>query len=60
MFHEITFEWTNNATANFTGVALPSFQMDLAHFLLTRGPYGCGVLFVWEDARAKQIGALTS
>ena len=41
MFHEITFAWTNNATANFTGVALPSFQMDFAHFLLTRGPYGC-------------------
>ena len=59
MFHEITFAWTNNATANFTGVALPSFQMDLAHFLLTRGPYGYAVLFLLGCACAKQIGALT-
>lgn len=46
MFHEITFEWTHTATANFTGVSLPLWPMDLAKFLLTRGPfawlgYGC-------------------
>lgn len=36
MIHKISYNWTGN----YTGVALTQFPMDLAHFLLTRGPYG--------------------